>query len=71
MKMKKKIYRVFDISWDANDTEKMDLPKSIDVVITSADVGDLDNQKEIEDYLSDYITNETNFCHWGFQYEEQ
>ena len=69
--MKKKVYRVFDISWDANDIEKMDLPNSIDVTITSADVNDLNDQEEIEDYLSDYITDETNFCHWGFPYEEQ
>ena len=62
---------MFDISWDANDIEKMDLHNSIDVTITSADVNDLNDQEEIEDYLSDYITDETNFCHWGFQYEEQ
>ena len=62
---------MFDISWDANDIEKMDLPNSIDVTITSADVNDLNDQEEILDYLSDYITDETNFSHWGFQYEEQ
>lgn len=68
--MKKKTFRVFDISWDANDNEKIDLPQSIKVTITEEDVDDLDDQEDIEFFIEDYISDETGFCHWGFQYEE-
>lgn len=69
--MKKKKYRVYGIGWDANDIEKMDLPKEIEVELTEGEeVENLNDDEEVEDYLSDYITDETGFCHFGFSYEE-
>lgn len=42
----------------------------MEVIISADDVENLDDEEEVEEYLSDYITDETGFCHDGFDYDE-
>ena len=42
----------------------------MEVIITEDDVEDINDDEEIEDYISNYITDETAFLHDGFNYEE-
>lgn len=57
-------YTATNIKWDT-DGEDIDLPTTIEVVIPNEDFVKMDSQ-EIDDFISDYITNETGFCHFGF-----
>jgi len=60
----------FDIAWDSDDVS--DIPKTIDLVIP-ADIfaGEIvdDYEQIIDDYISDEISNESGFCHAGFEYK--
>lgn len=51
-------YRATNIQWDT-DGEDIDLPTEMDI---PADIED-------EDEISDYISDETGFCHFGFVLE--
>lgn len=48
--------KVFNIDYDT-DGEEVDLPQELTLEVTSL--------SELEDKISD----ETGFCHWGFEYE--
>ncbi|MCM1230086.1 MAG: hypothetical protein NC489_08135 [Ruminococcus flavefaciens] len=50
--------RAVDIRWDT-DGEDIDLPSVIELPEGLVD----------EDEISDYITNQTGFCHFGFRIE--
>ena len=56
---------VTDIEWDVDDEEDMvDLPSELTLETNEDLHGD-----ELEEWISDEISNETGFCHRGFQYE--
>ena len=75
-------FRVFDIKWgplddedvilfEDEENEEIEYPSTtMEVIITEDDVDDINDDEEIEDYISDYITDETEFLHDGFNYEE-
>ena len=52
----------FDIKYDT-DGEKVDLPKELSFSYE----GDIEIE-ELEDFVSDDISNKTGFCHQGFSY---
>ena len=54
-------YKVTNIQWDA-DGQETELPKEIKVKVPKA----LKLSADITEYVSDYITAETGFCHFGF-----
>jgi len=58
---KKKTYIVSQIKWDT-DGAKVKLPKTLKVTIPN-DITDID---DIDEYISDEISNRTGFCHTGF-----
>ncbi len=58
--MKRK-YTVTNIKYDT-DGQKIDLPTKMEMEIPD-DVED----DEIEEYISDEISNRTGFCHLGFE----
>jgi len=58
-------YIVTDIKYDT-DGEKIDLPKILEI-----DISDDIEEDEIEEYISDEISNQTGFCHFGFSYEKK
>lgn len=48
--------KAYNIQWDVEDEAKEDLPTEIEI---PADITD-------EDEISDYISEQTGFCHYGF-----
>ena len=58
---KQKTYIVSKIKYDTDDA-KVKLPKTLKITIPN-DIIDID---EIDQYLSDEISNRTGFCHRGF-----
>lgn len=69
--MEKKIFKVSKIKWDVdNKSDIKNLPKTMTVEVTSYDVDDITDEYEVEDFISDYITDEIGFCHDGFEMEE-
>lgn len=52
--------RVFDIRWDT-DGENIPLPEEL--------FFEVDDGEEAEAELSDMISDQVGFCHFGFQYE--
>jgi hypothetical protein len=53
------LFKAYDIQWDT-DGEDIDLPKTI---LFSCDDEDAD------EYISEGLTRETGFCHFGFKFE--
>jgi len=56
--MKKTVY---NIGYDT-DGEAVELPTELEIEVPD----DLTEQEDIEDYLSDEISNVTGYCHKGF-----
>lgn len=54
-------FEVTDIKYDT-DGEVLDLPKTLIIDIPI----DIVDDEEIDDYISDEISNRTGFCHFGF-----
>jgi len=61
-----RIFIVTDIDWDT-DGEEVDLPDEMTVNVSEDEELEED---EIEEYISDKISDETGFCHFGFNYKE-
>lgn len=59
---KNKVITVTDIQYDT-DGEEIDLPTSLKITIPEG----MNDQEEIEQFLSDEISNKTGFCHFGFK----
>lgn len=49
--------KAINIIWDIDDMADVILPNEIEIPIGMTD----------EEDISDYITNETGFCHYGFE----
>jgi hypothetical protein len=56
------IYEVKNIIYDT-DGKKVDLPKTLEI-----NVSDEICKEDIEDFISDEISNITGFCHLGFDF---
>lgn len=61
-------YTASGIQWDTDgeDPKTLGLPEEMDVEVP-ADVVDMGDEV-VEEYISDFITDETGFCHNGFSY---
>ena len=57
-------YTVTDIQWDT-DGEDLDLPTELTVDIPNEDFVNMD-EEEIDEFISDEISNITGFCHFGY-----
>lgn len=68
--MEQKTFRVYDIAWDAPNRLRKHLPEEMTVTVTEDDVEDLNDDNDVEDYICDYISDETGYCHDGFNFEE-
>ena len=53
---------VSNVQFDT-DEEEVDLPVEFEIEIPS----DIVEEQEIDDYVSDEISNITGFCHFGFE----
>ncbi len=69
-------YRVYNIEYDFDKTHgiKCDLsnapslPKQIMIVVYDKELVDPANKEQLEEYLSNNISDTTGFCHNGFKY---
>ena len=61
-----KKYLVTDIEFDT-DGEELDIPTSMTIEVPD-DIED--DEYEIQEYLSDEISNISGFCHFGFHIEK-
>ena len=66
--MSEKTFKVFDILWDT-DYEPVNLPEEATVTISSSSV-DLNDDELVSEYISDWLSDEYGFCHYGFDYNE-
>ena len=57
---------ITDISWDTDDVVVEDLPIRIEYDIVAPLTTDM---SELEEHLSEHITEEYGFCHNGFCWE--
>ena len=53
--------RIHSIVYDTDGEDDIDLPTEFVVTV--------EDNEDVEDQLSDYITEQTGFCHRGFLYE--
>lgn len=56
-----KEFIVTDIKYDT-DGEQVDLPKELKILVPEI----VEGYEEIEEFISDEISNITGFCHFGF-----
>lgn len=61
-----KTYRISNIKWDTDELE-IDLPTDF---LISVDIKEGATELEIEEKISDSVSDEYGFCHFGFNYEE-
>jgi hypothetical protein len=58
--------KVTEIMWDVDSEENPDLPEEMEFEILSGEDAD---DFEIEETLSELISDETGWCHNGFKWE--
>lgn len=58
------VVRAYDIEWDT-DGEDIDIQTEFELEV---DVSDMEDEEELADYISDYITDKTGWCHNGFHW---
>lgn len=58
------IYIVKNIEWDVDGNKSLVkiLPRQIEVSVPD----DVKMDEDIDEYISNFITNKTGFCHYGF-----
>lgn len=59
--------KAINILWDTNKDKELlkELPTEIE--IPEEILKDCEDEDEIEETVSDYISDETGFCHFGFE----
>ena len=68
--------KAINIQWDVSDNdltkkEQKALLKSLPTEIEIPDnILEDEDEDDYEDIISDYISDETGFCHYGFELEE-
>lgn len=62
---KNKSYKITNIEYDT-DGEDLDLPTELIIVVPT----DLTDKNEIEEFISNEISNKTGYCHLGFVIEK-
>ena len=67
-------YKAKCIQWDKTDSDgspvEADLPSEVVVTLKDLDIDDNATESEIEDALSEYLTDYYGFCHYGFVFEK-
>jgi hypothetical protein len=62
-----KTFRVYNICWDTDDDSSVELPQEVLVSVPNDIVEDED---DVVDFISDYLSDTFGFCHKGFKCEE-
>ena len=58
-----KIIRIYDIEYDTDGVD-VDLPDELDMAMPTGS-----DEEEISDAAEEYISQQTGFCHTGFQWK--
>lgn len=63
--------RVYNIDWDTDGDNdiKNTLPDELLLNTEYLDIQDDENIYEIEDVVSEYLSDEYGYCHYGFSFE--
>ena len=63
-------YMVTTIQWDTDGDKEVlkDLPKELSIDTDTLSISDKD---EIEETISDYLSDIYGFCHFGFNFEKE
>ena len=63
-------YMVTNIQWDTDGDKEnlMDLPAELSI---DADTLSISDKDEIEETISDYLSDTYGFCHYGFDFEKE
>ena len=63
-------YMVTNIQWDTDGDKEnlMDLPAELSI---DADTLSISDKDEIEETISDYLSDTYGFCHYGFNFEKE
>ena len=63
-------YMVTNIQWDTDGDKEnlMDLPAELSI---DADTLSISDKDEIEETISDYLSDIYGFCHFGFNFEKE
>ena len=63
-------YMVTNIQWDTDGDKEnlMDLPAELSIDTDTLSISDED---EIEETISDYLSDTYGFCHYGFDFEKE
>lgn len=59
--------KVYDIEWDT-DGEDVDLPTNVEIDVPTPIFND--GKEEVEEFISDALTDEYGFCHMGFTLDD-
>ena len=63
-------FYVYNIDWDTDDNDiKSTLPDELLLNTEYLDIQDDENIYEIEDVVSEYLSDEYGYCHRGFSFE--
>lgn len=62
-------FKVSNIEWDADRNVKSELPSEIDIPLDMIDLSECEDYEALDDMISNYITEQTGFCHLGFALE--
>lgn len=67
----KLIIEVTDIEWDAPKSVKCEFPQSFVFHLGTEDEGiDCSDEEEIHECVSDKLSDETGYCHFGFSFQQ-
>lgn len=62
---------ITDIEWDAPRSVKCDLPQSFVFHLDTEYEGiDCSDEDEIHQWISDKLSDETGYCHFGFSFQQ-
>lgn len=59
---------VKNIEWDADEVDAVNLPKKMKLNIDEAELDNPNDDDELSDYISDKISDDTGWCHNGFEF---
>ena len=55
-------YIITNIEYDTDGEDNLNLPKTLQIIVPD----DLHDYEEVEQFISDEISNRTGYCHKGF-----
>lgn len=61
-------YKAFNINWDVDNDEEIiaSLPTELTINVDDS----ITNEEEVSNEISNLISDETGFCHYGFEYKK-